>query len=125
MKIYSTLILSLVFLAGCSKQDSISEAVLVYENRNALQCETTGITPAQSVAKLNAAGIEVSKTHCGHKTGVMYPAACGMGTGSILIHEITQADLAAAQQAGFGIVAELLNSEQGTGYEIVECEVIE
>jgi outer membrane lipoprotein SlyB len=125
MKIYSILILSLVFLAGCSKQDSISERVLVYENRNALQCESTGIVPSDSVAKLSAAGVAVSKTHCGHKTGVMYPAACGMGTGSILIHEIAQENLPAARQAGFEAVAELVHVEQDISYEIVECEVVE
>lgn len=125
MKIFSILILSLVLLAGCSKQDSISELVLVYENRNALQCESTGITPVDSVAKLTAAGIAVSNTHCGHKTGVMYPAACGMGTGTILIHQIAQGDLPAARQAGFEEIVVLVNTEQGTGYEIVECEVVE
>ncbi|ODN65642.1 hypothetical protein [Methylophaga muralis] len=125
MKIFSILILSQVFLIGCSKQDSISELVLVYENRNALQCESAGISPSDSVAKLTAAGIAVSKTDCGNKTGVMYPAACGMGTGTILIHEIAQQDLPSARQAGFEEVAELVNIDQGTGYEIVQCEVVE
>ena len=59
---------------------------------------------------------------CGQRTGVAYPAACGMGTGTILIHQIPQADLVAARQIGFQAVSELINLDEGTGYEFLECD---
>lgn len=68
-------------------------------------------------------GITVNKTYCGHKTGVAYPAACGMGNGAIVVHEIAEKDVPAAQQAGFQKASELVNKQQGTGYETVECEL--
>lgn len=95
---------------------------MIYESRNALQCETTGISPSESAAKLSAEDIEISETVCGRRTGVAYPAACGMGTGTILIHKIAKVDLAVAKNIGFQEVSELIDLDAGTGYEFVECE---
>ncbi len=94
---------------------------MVFESRNALQCETTGISPNDSAAKLSKAGIEAMETQCGQRTGVAYPAACGMGTGTLLIHKIAQTDLEAAKQAGFEAVSELVNLDEGRGYEFIDC----
>lgn len=118
MKIHLSLLIALVLLSGCNA----GEPVMVYENRNALQCETTGISPADSAAKLSSANIEILETHCGQRTGVAYPAACGMGTGTILIHRIAEVDLDAAKEIGFQAVSELVNLDEGTGYEFIECE---
>ncbi|WP_417549985.1 hypothetical protein [Methylophaga sp.] len=118
MKIHLSLLTSLVLLSGCNAGDP----VMVYESRNALQCETTGISPSESAAKLSAEDIEVTETVCGRRTGVAYPAACGMGTGTILIHKIAEADLAVAKKIGFQKVAELVDLDAGTGYEFVDCE---
>lgn len=119
MKIHLSLLTSLVLLSGCNAGDP----VMVYESRNALQCETTGISPSESAAKLSAEDIEVTETVCGRRTGVAYPAACGMGTGTILIHKIAETDLAVAKNIGFQEVSELVNLDAGTGYEFVDCEV--
>ncbi|HAO26252.1 MULTISPECIES: hypothetical protein [unclassified Methylophaga] len=118
MKLRLTILTSLVLLSGCA----VEEPVMVYESRNALQCETSGISPTDSAEKLSTANIEVIETHCGQRTGVAYPAACGMGTGTILIHQIPQADLVAARQIGFQAVSELINLDEGTGYEFLECD---
>jgi len=122
MKFYLPFLLTLVLLGGCNAGDSATKAVMIYESRNALQCETAGIQPAESAAKLSIVDVEVMETHCGQKTGVAYPAACGMGTGAILVHAIAEADLDAAKQVGFQPVADLVNSETGTGYELIACE---
>lgn len=95
---------------------------MIYESRNALQCETTGLSPSESAAKLSAEDIDVTETVCGRRTGVAYPAACGMGTGTILIHKIAEADLAVAKNVGFQQVSELVDLDAGTGYEFVDCE---
>lgn len=124
MKRYSVLFIPLVLLGGCAKDDTEDEMVVVYESRNALQCESSGITPAESAAKLASVSVAVKDTACASKTGIAYPAACGMGNGEILIHEIAAEDLKAAQNIGFQPVSELINSEQKTGYDIVECKVV-
>ncbi|HAD30439.1 MAG TPA: hypothetical protein DCE77_02565 [Methylophaga sp.] len=118
MRIYLSFCTALVLLSGCDA----AEPVMVYESRNALQCETTGISPADSVAKLAAENIEVTETYCGRRTGVVYPAACGMGTGTILIHQIAEAELVTARNIGFQEVSELVDLDAGTGYEFVDCE---
>lgn len=118
MRIYLSFFTALVLLSGCNA----GEPVMVYESRNALQCETTGISPADSTAKLAAENIEVTETYCGRRTGVAYPAACGMGTGTIMVHQIAEADLAAATDIGFQNVSELVDLDAGTGYEFVDCE---
>jgi len=46
MRIYLSFCTALVLLSGCDA----AEPVMVYESRNALQCETTGISPADSAA---------------------------------------------------------------------------
>lgn len=122
MKIYLFFLLTLALLGGCNAEDSTTKTVMIYESRNALQCEASGIQPAESAAKLSIVAVEVMKTYCGQKTGVAYPAACGMGTAAILVHAIAEADLDVAKQAGFQPVADLVNSENGTGYELIDCE---
>jgi len=123
MRFYSAIMLMLVFIIGCERAATTSESVMVYESRNALQCEpTSGISPADSAAKLSDAGIDMVDTYCGYKTGVMYPAACGMGTPDILIHRIAETDLSVALQTGFSLVDELTNYEQGISYEVVDCD---
>lgn len=118
MRIYLSFFTALILLSGCNT----GEPIMVYESRNAQQCETTGITPADSAAKLAAENIEVTETYCGRRTGVAYPAACGMGTGTILLHQIAEADLVTARNIGFQEVSELIDLDAATGYEFVDCE---
>ncbi len=122
MKINLLSLLALALLAGCHARGLATKTVMVYESRNALQCETSGIQPAESAARLSIADIEVMETHCGQRTGVAYPAACGMGTPAILVHTIAEADLDAAKQAGFQPVADLVNNENAMGYELIACK---
>lgn len=118
MRIYLSFFTAVILLSACNA----AEPVMVYESRNALQCETTGISPSDSSAKLAAQDIEVTETFCGRRTGVAYTAACGMGTGTILIHKIAEVDLVEARNIGFQSVSELVDLDAGTGYEFVDCE---
>lgn len=96
---------------------------MVYQDKGALQCEPeSGLIVADSAAKLTEARVDVVDSYCGYKTGVMYPAACGMGTPDILIHRIAEADLSMAQQAGFSLVDALILPEQGISYEMADCD---
>jgi hypothetical protein len=75
---------------------------VVYEaGPHLTQCSPPAVTRAQSAAKLTSAGIDVRRSSCGHIEGVVYPAVCGAGTGEILLHDIPDESLAAAEAAGF------------------------
>jgi hypothetical protein len=64
-----------VLLAACSGNDDPSDLArignrLVYTSREALQCESDGITPAESAQRLIDAGVDVIESTCGLITGV-------------------------------------------------------
>lgn len=90
-------------------------AVVYEEGPHVAQCAPPALTPAQSAAKLKAAGVEVQRSSCGHRTGVMYPAVCGAATGEIILHDIPLQQLEAARAAGFGSV------EDVSGWERAGC----
>lgn len=116
-------------VAGCMDDGESSpptapgaDTTVVYESGPHLrQCSPVEITPAQSAAKLTSAGIEARNSSCGHLEGVAFPAMCGAGTGEILLHEINEADLAAAKAAGFSSADEIGQQRPGTGWRRAEC----
>lgn len=123
MKSLSAIFLLLFFLSGCKTDGRASAFVLVYEDKGALQCEPdSALTATDSAAKLSDARVDVVDSYCSYKTGVMYPAACGMGTPDILIHRIAEADLRMAQLAGFSLIDAMTLPEQGIRYEMAECD---
>jgi hypothetical protein len=96
--------------------------ILVYESRQAIQCESRGLTTQASAQKLVNGGIDVLESNCGVNTGMVYAAVCGNGNGDILIHKIRSANLADAEQRGFNSVDELRNPTVGIGYAKVDCD---
>jgi len=96
--------------------------VLVYESRQAIQCDTRGLTTQQSAQKLVNGGIDVLESNCGVMTGVVFAAVCGNGNGDILIHKIRRVNLADAEQRGFSSVDTLRDPVAGTGYAKVDCD---
>ena len=96
--------------------------VLVYESRQAIQCITRGLTTQASAQKLINGGIDVLESNCGMNTGVVFAAACGYGTGDILIHKIRSSNLADAEQRGFSSVDTLRGPVVGIGYLKVDCD---
>lgn len=111
------LMLCLIGLAGisCTEDGEMArspgegeaQAVVFEAGPHVGQCEGPVVTPAQSAAKLTAAGIEVERSSCGHRVGVMYPALCGAQTGELILHDIPESQLEAARGAGFGSAADL------------------
>lgn len=121
-----------VLLAGCISNDKknaegdMTETAqsgyeLVYISKGAIQCESKGLSLEETAAKLEKSGVEVSKSHCGVLTDVMFAAMCGSPTGDINLHLIPADTIANAESAGFKKVAELA-TENGQGYDIIPCE---
>lgn len=122
MHTHKIVVFAIFALAGCSGSSSQSDSVLVYADRQAKQCVSEGLSPDESAGKLISAGIDVLSTDCGFQTGVAYPAVCGGGTPSILIHEIRRENLADAEEVGFTNIKALMNTETDPGYATVDCE---
>jgi hypothetical protein len=96
---------------------------LVYDTRVILQCEDdTNISPSQSAKILSDGGIDVIATSCGIKTGMLVIAMCGAPSLSIIVHEIQTENLQEAAMLGFSNVNNLVDSAQGLGYELSDCE---
>ena len=96
--------------------------VLVYQGRQSVQCGPKGLSPEQGAQTLINGGIDVLKSGCGGMTDVFYPAVCGAGDGSILLHEIRRENLPDAERLGLKDVATLRNKSTGLGYVWVDCD---
>lgn len=112
-------------LAACSNEqgggDGTAPATLVFKDRGARQCETDGMSAEQSAQQLAEAGIDVLDSTCGRRTGIAFTTVCGAGTGDILVHEIRDTNVTHAEELGFERIETLVNAEQGTGYELLDC----
>ena len=116
----------LLVLAGCSSDGTGGQLAapgnrLVFESRQSLQCESDGISPETSAQKLVNAGIDVLRSTCGNRTGVVFPTVCGGPTGEILVHEIRGVNVEDAQRLGFAQVSTLVDTTAGTNYELIDC----
>ena len=91
-------------LASCTAV-SDGHTIQVYKPDGASQCEGAGISVQEMQKELS--GIRVYGAEKSALQGVMFPAVCGGGTGSINVYTITEADVKKAQARGF----QLLESE--------------
>jgi hypothetical protein len=95
--------------AACTNDESATASaepvpgkVTVYQaGPRVAQCEPVVLTPAQSALKLGNTGVKPLNTTCGLIEDVVFPSVCGGGTPEIIVHEIDEAGLAAAEAAGF------------------------
>ncbi|HVY65466.1 MAG TPA: hypothetical protein VHH11_11660 [Gammaproteobacteria bacterium] len=111
-----------VLFARCDGSDGLRLVrgdTLVYVDRGAHQCQSDGLSPEASAQRLIDAGVDVLKSYCGQRTGVVFPTVCGAPTGDILLHEIRAANLPDAERLGFQNVAAL--AAAGQGYVLVDC----
>jgi hypothetical protein len=125
-KVLPAVLIALVSACGGDGDGGSSDAgpgnTLVYQSRQSIQCGSSGLTPEQSAQRLINGGIDVMKSGCGSRTGVVFAAVCGGDTGDILIHEIRRENLPDAEQLGFGSTATLEKPATGEGYVWVDCE---
>ena len=122
MDIRYSICVSALLLAACTgDSDTAPGDILVYADRGARQCESDGISPEASAQTLINAGIDVLLSTCGIRTGIVFPAVCGAGTGDIVVHEIRAVNLPDAEQSGFRLISTLIDAAEGTGYQLVDC----
>ncbi len=117
----------LLFLAACT-DDSSSPTVgniLVYIDKGALQCETSGISAEESAQVLINAGIDVLESTCGFQTGLVFPDICGGETGALVVHDIRFENLPDAEQLGYANVSSLIDLSRGLAFQLVDCEFID
>ena len=91
-------------LASCTAV-SDGQTIQDYKPDGARQSEGAGISVQEMQKELS--GIRVYGAEKSALQGVMFPAVCGGGTGSINVYTITEADVIKAQARGF----QLLESE--------------
>ena len=110
-----------LLLVACPGDSDTPGDILVYADREVVQCESDGVPLEASAQILINAGIDVLQSSCGIRTGVEYPAVCGGITGDILVHEIRSVNLPDAEQLGFQEIRTLIDAAAGTSYQLVDC----
>ena len=118
MDMKCTICVSTLLLVACNAE-SPEENILVFA-LGAPQCESA-ISIESSAQKLVNAGIDVLQSMCGYVTGVLYPAACGLPSGYILIHEIRSVNLPDAEPLGFQAINTIVDAATGVDYRLVDC----
>lgn len=110
-------ILAALMLSGCT-----SQAFLVYESKGDKQCyANTGKTIRDSAATLKDEGVDVLKSECAIKSG-MVMSMCGAPTLNILIHHIDANGAEKAKSLGFEAASRLNVEGEEPGYQIVSCD---
>jgi len=114
----------LLLVTACSGGENTTtdpSDVLIYVDRGARQCESSGMSADESAQTLIVAGVDVLQSSCGIRTGVAYAAVCGGETGQIILHEIRAVNLPTARQLGYELASTLIDTASGTGYQSVDC----
>ncbi|MDD1795717.1 hypothetical protein LRP50_21585 [Enterovibrio sp. ZSDZ42] len=113
-------ITSFLLISGCAIKSP--EYVTVYQSRGVIQCESAGITAADSREQLSSKGVGVKTSQCGQLSGVSFISVCGAETSDVVIHSIEAKDIRLAEMMGYSLV----DSTQETGdkqeFDIVPCE---
>lgn len=98
----SVLLAACVQTSGTAKPETnpqAEERVQIYKSDGAQQCYGGGTSPAAMQRELQ--GIRVYAAGKSVLRGVMFPAVCGGGTGSINVYTIAARDLPEAGKRGF------------------------
>ena len=103
---HTTLLSCSLLLTACTHSDGLQSAgqhhIQIYKSDGARQCEGGGISPEAMRSELQ--GIRVYAAGKSILRGVMFPAVCGGGTGSINVYTIAAKDQAEAQKRGFVVL---------------------
>jgi hypothetical protein len=111
--------LSSCFVGIVLNDDEVN--VLIYESSGKRQCEPVALTPQQSASRLKNAGVDVRESSCAVLTSIAFPAVCGAPSGELVVHEISESKLDAAQRLGFTLVTTLRLGTGEPGYVAVAC----
>lgn len=111
-----TLITALLITTACTTQTTH-----IYQSAHNKQCEPPTTTLSDSTNQLTTAGVEVLTSNCATQTGMAVMTVCGAPTLAIYLHEIKTSDVQKAKTLGYESASNLINQEQGTGYELTTC----
>ena len=114
------LLILVPLLSGCATVVT-SQTVDIYESRGGRQCESAGLSPQQSVDKLQQAGLPVNNSRCAQRTDLMFASQCGQPNGEIIIHTVPASAQAKAQALGFTPLADLAQGTDEPGYASMAC----
>lgn len=121
MNVLFSRLLSFSFITAVLLQSACaSKSAVVYETKGDKQCEQGGLTLQQSSIKLMDAGITLTQSFCGKKTGFSVMTMCGGATNNILLHLIADTDIEQANAIGFQPIEKLATGD-GKGYETTPC----
>ncbi len=123
MRILNVMIVSLAafsWIGNSARAEDASDHELVYINNGSIQCESGGLSPAETAQKLVNRDIMVTQSQCGTLSGLAVPAQCGAGNININIHSIDSAALVDAEALGFKSVTTLAKGSD-KGYTIIKC----
>lgn len=73
----------------------------VFIDDGAIQCEKTGVSLAQTSARLVSAGIKVADSYCGTITRVMVASQCGLKNANVHVHSIPSHRVKSARGLGY------------------------
>ncbi|MEZ8127701.1 hypothetical protein [Enterovibrio norvegicus] len=111
---------SIFLLSACAIKPA--ETVTVYKSKNAVQCETSGMSVHDSANTLSSYGVTVKSSQCGVLTEVMFASVCGAKTGDIVIHDIGAREEALAGELGYISIDSLKTGEVASGFAVVDCK---
>ncbi|WP_170915221.1 hypothetical protein [Enterovibrio nigricans] len=107
-------------ITSCAiKQPQTTE---VYIPQGAIQCETQGMTLADSTRRLASVGVTSGSAQCAEMTGMMFSTVCGAETGGIILHTIPTKEVLLAEKAGYKNAEGLKSASDGVGYAVINCQ---
>jgi len=121
LNVFFSRILSFFFITAVLLQSACaSKTAIVYEAKGDKQCEQGGLSLQQSSRKLMDAGISVTQSFCGKKTGFSVMTMCGGSTNNILLHSVAETEVEQAKSIGFQPIEKLATGDS-KGYETISC----
>ncbi len=102
---------TVILLSACSNDsennrpynggDDAAISATVFEQKQSIQCGSSGLSVDQSAQTLITAGIDVLNSECANDNLMAVPSVCGAATSEILVHEIPSQNLVDAEAVGF------------------------
>lgn len=116
-----TTTLTAVILLTATTTACTTQTTHIYKPDGNKQCEPATSTLDNSTNQLTSAGIEVIASNCATQTGMSVMTVCGAPTLGLHLHEINANDTQKAKDLGYEDANNLINEEQGTGYDMTNC----
>lgn len=107
-------------LLGCAIKPA--GHITVYKSLGVVQCESQGMTLAQSERQLAGMGVDVIGSTCGVLEKVAFTSVCGAETGDIVLHTIDRRHEKLAEAMGYKDVIGLKTPDSPEGFRLVECQ---